>query len=383
MKSIIYLDNNATTQVDPDVVQVMNRALIESYANPSSVHSFGLKALHEVEEARQEIAASINAEPCEIIFTASGSEANNLCIKGYCESNTDRRKHIITTKIEHPSVMNPCQSLERRGYEITYLPVNTEGFVNPESLRQEIRPDTILVSIMYANHEIGAIQPLSELAHICQSKNVCFHTDAVQSYLKVPLDVKQTPVSLASFSGHKVHAPKGIGFIYKRKNILLKQQIEGGNQEFRLRAGTENVPSILGLAKAAELYTSQDINRMKALQSFLIEELTQIQGCKLNGPSNLDLRLCSNVNISFNGMEGEMLLNALSEAGIYVSTGSACSSRNTRFSHVLEAIHCPIEYIYGNIRIGLSRYTNKDELISLLAQLQKILSQKKILQTIR
>lgn len=382
MNNIIYLDNNATTQTCPEAVQVMNHAFTTSYANPSSIHQFGLQVLHEIEVARRTIANSINAEPEEIIFTASGSESNNLCIKGFCQADKSLRKHIITTPIEHPSVLNTCHSLSIEGYDVTYLPVNAEGFVTPESLRQAIRPDTLLVSIMHANHEIGTIQNLSELATICQKKNIDFHTDAIQSYLKEPLDVQKTPISLASFSGHKIHAPKGIGFIYKRKNVALRRQVEGGNQESKMRAGTENVAYILGLAKAVSQYCPETIQYMKSLQEYLLKELSSLPGCRLNGPANLDFRLCNNINISFISLEGEMMLNALSEAGIFVSTGSACSSRSNRFSAVLEAIRCPIEYIYGNIRIGISRFTQQNDLDVFLETLRTILSQKKVLQAV-
>jgi cysteine desulfurase len=370
---MIYLDNNATTQVAPEVVSEMLPYFLELYANPSSLHFFGEKVAERIRVARDVIAKSINASSDEVFFTASGSEGDNLCIKGFAEANQKKGKHIITSCIEHPAILNACAHLEQAGWKVTYLSVDSEGFVSTKDLENAITEETVLVSIMHANNEVGTIQPITEFARICHEHNVVFHTDAVQSFLKTGVDVEAMGIDMASFSGHKIHAPKGIGFIYVRKGIQLTRQIDGGGQESKLRAGTENTPYILGLAKAIELSTHEDINKMQLLQSYLIERLRAIDGVRINGPLNLEKRVCNNINFSTVKMAGDDLLKKLSTLKICVSTGSACSSKSTKVSPVLEAIKCPAEYIHGNIRVSLSKYSTKEEIDILFDALHQIL----------
>lgn len=373
MNNIIYLDNNATTAVSPDMQDVIKRYL-DIYANPSSLHFYGTRVSEDIQKAREKIARTINADPEEIIFTASGSEANNLCIKGYCEANKEKGNHIIVSSIEHPSVINTCKHLEKQGYTVTYLKVDKEGFVSVYDLEKAIKEETALVSVMHVNNEIGSIQDIERISEICIKHSIVFHTDAVQSYLKLPIDVKRMNISLASFTGHKVHAPKGIGFIFKKKGIKIEKQIDGGSQEYNLRAGTENVPYIMGLAEAMQEFSNTNLGHVKSLQRFLLDELLSIQGVRLNGPDNTDRRICTNVNVSFENLEAEIILQKLSEKGICVSTGSACSSKSTKVSSVLLAISCPVEYVHGNIRISLSKYTTKNDLEYFVTTLKDILA---------
>ena len=376
MKSIIYLDNNATTMVAPEVVKVMDGFFTKMYANPSSLHFFGQEVAQAVADAREVVAKRINCSAHEIVFTASGSEGDNLCIKGYCEANKDKGKHIITSKIEHPAVLNACKNLEEEGFSVSYLDVDKEGFVNPSDVEKSIREDTILVSIMHANNEIGSIQPIKEISELCKSKHIAFHTDAVQSFLKLPFDVKELGVTMASFSGHKIHAPKGVGFVYIKEGTKIRRQIDGGGQEFKLRAGTENTPYICGLAEAIKRTSDKDITYMKELQKYLLEELQKISGFRLNGPHDLDRRVCNNINVSSSLISGEMLLSELSKLGICVSTGSACSSKSTKASPVLVAINCPVEYLHGNVRISISRYTTRGEIDQLILGIKQILDKR-------
>lgn len=366
MKKPIYLDNNATTMVAPEVVASMLPFYEEYYANPSSVHFFGQEVAKKLQEARNSIASSLDAEPDEIVFTASGSEADNLCIKGYCEANKEKGTHIITSIVEHPAIINSCKHLEQNGYTVTYLPVDDEGFVSVTDVENAITPNTVLVSVMHANNEVGAIQPMEEIAELCARHAIAFHTDAVQSFTKLPLSVKKTPITMASVAGHKFHAPKGIGFAYIRKGTQIVRQNDGGGQERKLRAGTENAGYIAGLATAIELCSEQDTVQMKKLQKYLIDQLTSRDGIRLNGPANLEKRVCNNINISTSKMNGELLLQELSKRGICVSTGSACSSKSTTVSPILLAINCPPEYLHGNIRISTSRYTTKAEIDAFL-----------------
>lgn len=361
---MIYLDNNATTQVDPDVIEAMEPFFRTYFANPSSLHFFGHSVSDKVEEVRSLIAQNIGCNSDEILFTSSGSEANNLCLKGYAFANRHRGNHLITSTIEHVSVLNSCAFLESQGFEVTYLDVNEEGFIIPETLQKAIKEETILISIAHVNNEIGTIQPLNELLAV--SGDVPFHTDAVQSFLKTDFNVQNLNVALASFSGHKFHAPKGIGFIFKRKGIALAPQIHGGQQENELRAGTENVPYIIGLGKAIEKWDQKDVLHMKRLQTYLLGELKKIRGVKINGPEELDKRVCTNLNISLDVLEGESILHALSMDGICISTGSACHSKHSRISHVLQGIKCPPRFIHGNIRIGLSKYTSQQDVEAFL-----------------
>ncbi|PIS04714.1 MAG: cysteine desulfurase NifS [Candidatus Buchananbacteria bacterium CG10_big_fil_rev_8_21_14_0_10_42_9] len=372
-----YLDNNATTKVAPEVCDVILDCLKKDYGNPSSLHKLGQASANLLAEARERVASSINAYPDEIIFVGSGSEANNLCIKGFCDFHADKRKHIITSSIEHPSVLEVYRVLEAKGFEVTYLPVNTEGFIALDEIEKAIRPDTFLVSLMHANNEIGTIQPIEKISQMCRRQNVIFHTDAVQSFLKVPLDVQKIPIDLASFSGHKIHGPKGIGFVYKRRGLSITSQVNGGGQEMKLRAGTENLAFILGLAKAIGIFDiKKDVMQMRKLQSHAIDKLLSMPNIRLNGPKDLVKRICNNINISVSHVEGEFLLEQLSQSNIFVSTGSACSSKSTKVSPVLRAINCPPEYIHGNIRISLSRYTTMKDVNNFIKEFERIVSGK-------
>ncbi len=357
----VYLDNGGTTKVDPKVLKAMIPYFSEKYGNASSLHRYGREAKKALDEAREAIAKKINADPSEIIFTSGGTESDNLAIRGVAYANRHLGKHIITTKIEHPAVLNTCKSLVEEGFEVTYLDVDREGFVNLKTLEKAIRKDTILVSIMHANNEIGTIQDIGKIGKICRRKRTLFHTDAVQSFTKVPIDVKKMRMDLLSLSSHKIHGPKGVGALYVRKGVKIKPLLTGGPHEFRMRAGTENIPGIVGFAKASELTGKDEIKRMTYLRDKLISGLLSIPGAKLNGPKGRK-RLCNNVNVSFKGVEGESLLTYLDAKGICVSTGSACSSREEKESHVLQAIGVDSECIMGSIRLTLSKFTTEREI---------------------
>lgn len=311
----IYFDNNSTTRPCEKALDAMNFYLREVYGNPSSIHAPGSFAREKLSQLRREIAASINAKENEIIFVASGSEANNLCIKGFCHSaKTEKKKHIITTAIEHPSVLKTFEELKNDGFDVTYLPVDESGFVQQATLMNAVREDTLLVSIAQANNEIGTIQNIKELRAMIP--NIVFHTDAVQAFQKVPFDVSDNMVDFASFSGHKIHAPRGVGFIYKREVVDIKPIISCGSQEFGLRAGTENIASIAALSAAINDMGEQDIARIKSLQRKLLDHLLGFEGVKINGPENLDSRNCTNVSVSFAGHEAEAIVNFLNDKEI-------------------------------------------------------------------
>ncbi len=370
----LYFDNNATTKVAPELFESMRFLLEQQYGNPSSLHRFGEIAKESLQRARVAIAASIHADPEEIIITSSGSEANSLCIRGYVASHKHEGNHIITSAIEHPSVLQTCLDLVSEGYAVDVIGVDSDGAIDLEELERTIRPDTILISVMHANNEIGTIQPLEKIAALGRQSGIAVHSDMVQSFQKVPINVHGLGVDLASFSGHKIHAPKGVGFAYRKKGIALKRQLCGGNQEFGLRAGTENVSFVVALAEAIALALPADIMKMRKQQEDIIGSLLRIPGIRLNGPRSQERRICNNINVSFAMLEGEFVLRQLSKRGVFVSTGSACSSQSTRISSVLQAIRCPAEYIHGNIRIGLSKYTTDEEIAGLLHHLRDILS---------
>ncbi|MFH1209412.1 MAG: cysteine desulfurase NifS [archaeon] len=355
----VYLDNGATTKVSKEVLDSMAPYFLDKYGNASSLHELGREAKKALEKNREIIAKKINASKDEIIFTAGGSESNNLAIKGLAFLNKDKN-HIITSKIEHPSVLETCRYLEKQGFSIDYIKVNKDGFIDLRELEKGINDKTLLVSIIHANNEIGVIQDLEKIGEICKKKNVYFHTDAVQSFCKEEIDVKKMNISLASFSAHKIHGPKGVGALYVKKGIKLNSLIHGGHHEFNLRAGTENIPGIVGFAKATELIKKEDIERMTRLRDRLINELLKIKNTQLNG--SRDRRLCNNVNIAFNFIEGESLLLHLDSKGIEVSTGSACSSQSLEPSHVLLAIGLKHEIAHGTIRFTLSKYNTEKEI---------------------
>jgi len=356
----VYLDNAATTKTAPEVVEAMQPFFTEKYGNASSIHSFGEEAKDALENARQLIANYINAEPEQVIFTSGGTESDNLAIKGTAYALKNKGKHIITSKFEHPAVLECCQALEKKGFEVTYLNVTREGFVNPEELKKAIRDDTILVTIMQANNEIGTIQDIDSIGKICSEKEVVFHTDAVQSLGKVPIDVKDFPVDLISFSAHKIHGPKGIGVLFVRNKKQLQPLLYGGAQEFSLRPGTENVSGAVGFAKAVDMLSETDTTRMTELRDYLIEKLLEIpEACLIGSREN---RLCNNVNFSFSHIEGESILLGLDDKGVAVSTGSACTSRKLEPSHVLLALGIKPEDAHGSVRLSLSKYTTKEEI---------------------
>ncbi|HLV02404.1 MAG TPA: cysteine desulfurase NifS [Acidobacteriota bacterium] len=360
----VYLDNNATTQVDPAVVERMNDYFGENFGNASSVHSFGQRARAGLEEARRQVASLIDASPAEIIFTGGGTEADNLAIKGVALARQEKGKHLITSRIEHPAVLRTCESLERDGFEVTYLDVGSDGAVDPGQLEQSLRDDTILVSIMFANNETGVIQPVEEMAPLVRERGIYFHCDAVQGVAKASLPVDRFPVDLLSISAHKFHGPKGVGALYVRKGTPLQPQMLGGSHERRMRAGTENVPAIVGFGQACQLAAErmEDFVRRVSILRDRLENgiLNAIEGVRVNGAGQR--RLPHVTNISFEGIEGEALLVALDFQGIAVSTGAACASGSISPSHVLAAMGLPDRWIRGSIRFSLSRLTTEEEI---------------------
>ena len=357
----IYLDNAATTKVDPKVVEAMLPFYTEKYGNASSLNSLGVEAFEAMENARNVIAKSINAEPCEIVFTSGGTESNNFALKSIAFTNKDKGNHIITTKIEHKCVHDACKWLEKQGFEVTYLDVDEEGFVDPADLEKAITNKTILVSIIHGHNEVGTIQDLKALGDVCKKRGVYFHTDACQSYTKTYIDVKKQNVDLISLNAHKMHGPKGIGALFIRKNTRIKVWQHGGSQETSKRAGTENVPGIVGFAEAVKLTNEEHAKQMSILRDRLIKGLEKIPHSRINGPRG-ENRLCNNVNVAFRAVEGEALIEYLDLDGIGCSTGSACSSKTLDPSYVLMALGLDHEHANGSIRLSLSRYTTEKEI---------------------
>lgn len=349
----IYLDHAATTPVRTEVIESMLPYFNQKFGNPSSIYSIGRDSKKAIEEARETVAKAIGAQPREIFFTGSGTEADNWAIKGVAYANRQKGKHIITTAIEHHAVLHTCQYLESDGFEVTYLPVDVDGLVTPEQVREAIRPDTILITIMFANNEIGTIQPIAEIGKVAREKGVYFHTDAVQAMGNVEINVADLSVDILSMSAHKFYGPKGIGALYVRKGVKLTTFMHGGAQERGRRASTENVAAIIGLAKALEMAvqnTSEHNAKLTALRDRTIEEIQKnIPFVKLNG--HRDKRLPGNVNFSFEFIEGESLLLMLDMKGIAASSGSACTSGSLDPSHVLLAIGLPHEIAHGSLRI--------------------------------
>ena len=372
----IYLDNAATTRVRPEVAEAVLPAMRETYGNASSVHSFGREAKKAMEKARAQVAAAIGAKKEEIYFTAGGSEADNWAIKGAAHALRRKGLHIITTAIEHHAVLHTCQALEKEGFEVTYLPVDEYGLVTPEQVEAAIRPDTILVSVMAANNEIGTIEPIAEIGAVCRAHKVLFHTDAVQAVGHMPLDVAAMQIDMLSLSGHKFYAPKGVGALYIRTGVRIENLIEGGAQERSRRAGTENVPAIVGMGKAIELITAEmaeENARISGLRDRLIAGiLDAIPESRFNGHPTK--RLPGNVNVSIRYIEGEALLLSLDMAGIAASSGSACTSGSLDPSHVLLAIGLPHEIAHGSLRLTIGRDNTQDEIDRVLEELPKIVS---------
>lgn len=375
MSKLIYLDNAATTAVRPEVFEAMKPHFLEEYANPSSVYTFAQHSARTVENARSQIADMLHAKTSEIYFTAGGSESDNWAIKAIADLKKEKGKHIITSKIEHHAVLHTCEYLEKQGYEVTYLNVDENGLISLEELKASIRPDTILISIMFANNEIGTIEPIAEIGKIAKEHNIIFHTDAVQAFAHVPIDVEEMNIDALSASGHKFNGPKGIGFLYLRSNIRIQPLIHGGAQERGKRAGTINTPGIVGMGKAAELAQKEMDSRIEKetqVRDYLIQKIRDnIPYVKLNGDEQK--RLPNNVNFSFRFVEGEALLLMLDRAGICGSSGSACTSGSLDPSHVLLAIGLPHEIAHGSLRLTLSEETTKEDADYVVEQLQTII----------
>ncbi len=373
---VIYLDNNATTKVDDAVIEEMMPFFKTYYGNPSSMHTFGGQVHRNVEVARESLAALINAEPEEIIFTSCGTESDNTAIMSTLLS-VPEKKHIITTRVEHPAILNYCKSLARKGYSVTFLPVDKLGRLNTDELKDAITDDTALVSIMYANNESGVIFPISEIIDIVKSKGVLFHTDAVQAAGKLPLDVRSLPLDMLSLSGHKMHALKGVGALYVKRGTRFSPYIIGGHQEKGRRAGTENVASIIGFGKAAEIarkHISSENNRVEELRNRLEQGLLKTcPGAVINGDT--ENRLPNTSNISFEYVEGEAILLRLNEYNICASSGSACSSGSLEPSHVLRSMGVPYTAIHGSVRFSLSRYTTDEDIDIVLDKMPGIINE--------
>lgn len=372
---MIYLDNAATTKVADSVVDEMLPYFKEYYGNASSIYQLGAKSKEALDESREYIAGTLGAKTNEIYFTAGGSESDNWAIKATADAYAQKGKHIITSAIEHHAVLHTCEYLEKHGYEVTYVGVDENGVIKLDKLKAAIRPDTILISVMFANNEIGTIQPIKEIGEIAKEHDILFHTDAVQAYAQVPINVDEMHIDMLSASGHKLNGPKGIGFLYIRKGIKIRSFVHGGQQERGRRAGTENIPGIVGLAAAAKRSFSMLEEKMKKeieLRDYLISRIeAEIPYCRLNGDRKK--RLPNNVNFSFQFIEGESMLILLDSKGIAASSGSACTSGSLDPSHVLLAIGLPHEIAHGSLRLTLSEENTKEEMDYVVEQLTAIL----------
>lgn len=371
---MIYLDNAATTKTAPEVVDAMLPYFSEYYGNASTIYSLGAESKKAMDHARQTIADSLGAKPEEIYFTAGGSESDNWALKATAEAYASKGKHIITTKIEHHAILHTCEYLEKRGFEITYLNVDRDGLISLDELKAAIRPDTILISVMFANNEIGTIEPIAEIGEIAKEHGVLFHTDAVQAYAQVPINVDEMHIDMLSASGHKLNGPKGIGFLYIRKGVKIRSFVHGGAQERSRRAGTENIPGIVGLGAAVERAMRIMVTKTRKeieLRDYLIGRLeNEIPHCWLNG--HRTKRLPNNINFSFLFIEGESMLIMLDMKGICASSGSACTSGSLDPSHVLLAIGLKHEEAHGSLRLTLSEESTKEEMDIVAEEVKKI-----------
>jgi cysteine desulfurase len=356
----IYLDNAATTRVDERVVKAMTPYFSEKYGNASSSHGMGRTAREAIEKAREIIAKSINAKPEEIYFTSGGTESNNWALKELHFANPAKKK-IIVSKIEHDSILENARFLEKMGVKVIYLDVDNQGLIDFEQLKKEINSDTLLVSIIQGNNEIGTIQDIEKIGSLCKSKGVYFHTDACQSYTKTQIDVKKQNIDLMTLNAHKIHGPKGIGVLYIRNGVKIFPMLHGGGHERKMRSGTENVPAIVGFGEAVGIANEKDVKNMEKNRDYLIKKILEIPNTKLNGATGKN-RLCNNINISFSNIEGEAIGQYLEGRAIYVSTGSACASHSLKKSHVLKAIGSSDLEINSSIRISLSKFTKKEEM---------------------
>ena len=370
----VYFDNAATTRLDEEVLKEMMPYLTNKYGNASSIYKLGRESRKAVEDAREKIAKAINAEPEEIYFTAGGSESDNTILRGIAYSYKEKGNHIITSKIEHPAILETCKQLEKEGFEISYIGVDKNGIINLEELENSIKENTILISIMFANNEIGTIQPVEKIGKIASSHNIIFHTDAVQAVGSVKIDVKQMNIASLSMSAHKFYGPKGIGALYVKKGISFKNLINGGHQEKNKRAGTENVPAIVGMGKAIELayeHLEEHTDKIKNLRDYYINELQKrIPGVTVNG--DMEKRLPGNANISFKNVDGEAMLLNLDLKGICASAGSACSSGSLEPSHVLLAIGVSTDLAHSSLRASIGKYNTKEEVDYLIDSLVEI-----------
>ncbi len=372
-----YLDNSATTRCSDKAAELMMKLLLEDYGNPSSLHMKGVIAEKYINEAKKQIAKTLKAQEKEIVFTSGGTESNNLAIIGSAMANRRAGMHVITSSIEHASVSNPMAYLEEQGFEVTYLPVDSKGVISMEALKNAIREDTILVSLMQVNNEIGAIQPIEEAGKIIKAANpdIIFHVDAIQAYGKMRIAPKKLNIDLLSVSGHKIHGPKGSGFLYIRDKTKIRPVIFGGGQQKGMRSGTENVPAIAGLGLAAEeIYTDfeEKIDRMYALREYFIEQVTQIEGVSVNGQSQR-ASAPHVVSVSICGVRAEVMLHTLEDRGIYVSAGSACSSNKPSVSHTLKSIGLAPELLDSTIRFSFSVHTTKEELDYALKVMREVI----------
>lgn len=372
-----YFDHAATTRVKKEVLDKMFPYFVEQYGNPSSLYKLGRIARVGVEEARKNVANLINCDRNEIIFTSGGTESDNTALKGIMHLEKNKGKHMITTKIEHPAILHTCERLEEEGYQITYLNVNKEGIIELEELNNAIRKDTVLLSIMFANNEIGSIQPIEKIGEIADKRGIIFHTDAVQACGNVEIDVKKMKIDMLSLSGHKIGAPKGIGALYVNKSIELKKFIDGGHQERDKRAGTENVPGMIGLGEACKIAKENMEEHIKNLTELRNDYISRIKNeivdIQING--SMEKRLPGNSNISFKGVNGNELLMKLDERGICASAGSACSSGSGSPSHVLTAIGLPSEYAEGTLRVTLGEDNTKEDINYLVESLAEIIKE--------
>ena len=361
---VVYLDNAATTRMAEEAEAAMQPYLVEKFGNASTTYGYGEEAQAAIAHAREVIASSLDARPSEIYFTSGGSEADNWAIKGVAEAYGKYGRHIITSRIEHHAVLNSCHYLEEQGYEVTYLDVDQNGMISMEELEHAVREDTILISVMFGNNEVGTIEPVMQIGRFARDHQILFHTDAVQAYAQIPISMQQYHIDLLSASAHKFHGPKGVGFLYVRDGVTMPSFIHGGSQERGKRAGTENVPGIVGMGKAVELAfynMRRRIRREMMLRNYLIEKIIhEIKGVRLNGhPTN---RLPGNVNVSFSGVDGASLLILLYEDGICASGGSACNTGEERVSYVIGALGVPDEYAPGTVRMTLSGETTREEI---------------------
>jgi len=357
----VYLDNAATTWLDPEVAKVYASDLGAPSGNASSVHRLGVKASVAIEDARETVADALGVSSSEIFFTASGTESNNLAILGFCRANKDKGRHLVVSAIEHPSVLAAARALTREGFDLTILPVNREGFVQPEALREALRPDTALVSIMHANNEVGSIQDVESLARSCREAGVAFHVDATQSFTKEPLNLGALEATIATVSAHKLHGPRGVGALFVREGTLLEPLVYGGGQEQGLRSGTYNTEGIAAFGKAVNIAMALDPNEIRRLRDHVLERLLhEIPGLHLNGP--VTRRLCNNINFTIPGVDAKALLFDLDRKNISVSAGSACSAGKKAASPVLTAMGFDFAHASETIRVSLSRFTTKSEL---------------------